>query len=134
MVDVKHRLRREIIYGLSMAAVVLLPFPTYAGFFGPGNWAECIIDRMPGVQSDPIAYSINQACIAKYGNALTVALGSGRGFTGYDSGAECAAEKGREIRSTVGAGVLNAACHRLYDAPPVASASANTNAFVNPFK
>lgn len=51
------------------------------------------------------------------GGIQAVAQGSGLGWLGYKSGAECTAKKAGETRSNRAAAMVVAACRRLYDEP-----------------
>ncbi|AMO36400.1 hypothetical protein [Thauera humireducens] len=96
------------------ALVVLATFPSLAL---AGNYAECILDVVPGVQNDPAAYAAHQVCLSKFpGGIQAVKQGSGRGFFAYDSGAECTLKKAGDTRSQSGAAMISASCRKLYDA------------------
>lgn len=48
-----------------LAALVLLALianPIHAGWFGPGNYDECVLENMKGVQSERAAREISFAC------------------------------------------------------------------------
>lgn len=80
------------------------------------NFAECIIDRMPGAQNDAVAGAIARTCLAEHPGGITaVPQGSGRGWFGYESGNECIIKKGEKIVSRMGGNLLTEACNRLYD-------------------
>lgn len=82
------------------------------------NFATCLLDELPGIQSDIAAYSVRKVCATKYPGMLdAVEQGSGRGWFGYGSGAECIAKKAAKTPSRVAAGMITAACNKLYDAP-----------------
>ena len=82
------------------------------------NIAECILDRMPKVQNGPATYAVFQTCHDKfpYGYA-EIEKGSGRGWFGFESGAECAAKKSSDTPSPQAASAIRAACNCLYDRP-----------------
>lgn len=46
--------------------LLLLPNSSYAGWFGPSNYNECILDEMKGVTSNLAAYNIERACRARF--------------------------------------------------------------------
>jgi len=108
------RLRYRLLMRPTPAALVLLlASPAMAA-----NYATCILDKAPQVQSDTAAMTATQACLASYpGGIEAVKPGSGRGLTGYNSGAECAARKAAETRSEVAAYQIRRACVRLYEEP-----------------
>ena len=94
-----------------IAATLLSCAPAWAG-----NFATCILDKMPGTQNDVAAQAIYQVCNSKHtGGLQAVAQDSGRGLFGYDSGAECTAKLANDTRSNQAAHMIGAACRKLYD-------------------
>lgn len=94
----------------------LLSLLAAAPAFAAGNFAECIIDRMPGAQNDAVAGAIFRTCLAEHPGGLdAVPQGSGRGWFGYESGNECIIKKGEKIVSRNGGNMLTGACNKLYD-------------------
>lgn len=97
-----------------IAALFLFSSPVMAG-----NFATCILDRMPGVQNNPVAFAILRICKEKYPGGLdSVILGEGRGWFGFDSGAECSAKKAAKTPNQRAAAIIATACRRLYDKGP----------------
>ena len=93
------------------AAILLATAQAHAG-----NFATCILDKMPGTQNDVAAVAVYQICNSKHpGGIQVVEQGSGRGIFSYDSGAECTAKKAAETRSNRAAHMIGAACKKLYD-------------------
>ena len=93
------------------ALLLLTATPAFAA-----NYATCILDTLPGTQNDVAAYAAMQVCQGKHPGGLdTVQQGSGRGFFGYDSGAECTAKKAGDTRSQRAAYIIGGACRKLYD-------------------
>ena len=93
-----------------IALLLLAAAPAWAG-----NFATCILDKMPGTQNDVAANAVYQVCNSKHGGLQTVAQGSGRGLFSYDSGAECTAKKAGDTRSSQAAHMIGVACRKLYD-------------------
>lgn len=91
-----------------IAALTLAAAPAWAA-----NYATCLLDKLPGTQNDSAASAIVSVCRSKYQGE--VKQGSGRGFFGYDSGAECLADKAKETRSSRAANLMGWACDRLYE-------------------
>lgn len=90
---------------------LLLPLPVLAG-----DYATCLLDRLPGVQNDAAATAAYQLCMSKHpGGLAAVKQGAGRGFLGFDSGAECTLKKAADTRSNRAAHMIGAACRKLYD-------------------
>lgn len=95
------------------ALIVLATLPSVAL---AGNYGTCILETVPGVENNPAAYAAHQVCISKFpGGLQAVKQGSGRGFFGYDSGAECTLKKAGGTRSQSGAAMISASCRKLYD-------------------
>lgn len=85
-----------------------------------GNFATCLLDKLPGVQNDVAAQAVYQVCVAQHPGAFeAVKQGSGRGWFAYSAGADCAMKKAGETRSNRAAGLIGAACRRLYDKPGI---------------
>lgn len=96
---------------LTALLFVAIASPAFAS-----NYATCILDKMPGVANDVAAHAVRQVCIAEHpGGMNAVEQGSGRGFFGYDSGAECVVKKAGETRSQSAAATIGAACRKLYE-------------------
>lgn len=97
---------------LSLAlAALLAAAPAWAG-----NFATCVLDKAPGVSNDTAAYAVHQLCMAENpGGLQAVPQGSGRGWFGFKSGAECTAKKAGDTRSNQAAAMVGMACRRLYD-------------------
>ena len=71
-----------------------------------------------GVANDVAAHSVYQLCLQEHpGGLAAVPQGSGRGFFGYSSGAECTAKKAGDTRSQQAAYMISGACRKLYDEP-----------------
>lgn len=99
----------------NLAIIALLTCPPLAM---AGNFAECLLDELPAVQNNNAAGAAYQVCSARFPERYAgVAHGSGQGFFGYESGAECALKKARDTQSQTAAGMIRVACNRLYDKP-----------------
>ncbi|KXB31223.1 hypothetical protein AT959_08595 [Dechloromonas denitrificans] len=84
------------------------------------NYATCLLKHMPGLQNDAAAQAAINLCMSENPDGINgIPQGSGRGFLGYKSGAECAMKKGAETRSELAGRAIYMACNRLYNAPPL---------------
>jgi len=73
---------------------------------------------MPKSQNDAATRAIMKVCRQKYPKGYEGVLqGSGIGWFGYDSGAECAAEKAAKTPNTLAGRAIYKACNCLYDQP-----------------
>ena len=97
---------------IAAALLLTLTVPAWAG-----NFATCLLDKLPGTQNDVAAQAIYQVCNSKHGGIQTVAQGSGRGLFSHDSGAECTAKMAGDTRSNRAAVLIGVACRTLYDEP-----------------
>lgn len=96
---------------LILGAFVLLPSVALAG-----NFATCMLDKLPAIQNDVAAQAVYQQCEGAYPAGLpAVKQGSGRGLFSFKSGAECTAKKAGDTRSVRAAALIGVACRRLYD-------------------
>ncbi|TGA85999.1 hypothetical protein [Pseudomonas aeruginosa] len=81
-----------------------------------GDYATCILDKMPEVQNDQTARVVISLCAGQYPNALLeVEQGSGRGLFGYNSGRDCMMAIGKETPSNLAGRMIFIACSKLYD-------------------
>lgn len=100
---------------MKIAAVLLAIAPAFAL---AGNYATCLLKNLPGLQNEVAARAAINLCMSEYpGGINSVPQGDGRGFLGYDSGAECAMKKAGETRSQLAGQGIYLACRRLYDSP-----------------
>lgn len=100
---------------MKTAAFLVALVPSIAA---AGNFATCLLDKLPGVQNDVAAHAVYQVCAAQHPGAFAaVKQGAGRGWFGYAAGADCTMKKAGETRSLRAAGLIGSACRRLYDAP-----------------
>ena len=105
-------------YKSGMRPALILAALTFPAIAVAGNYAECILDRSPGLQNDAAGYAAHKYCQERYpGGLQAVAQGSGRGLLGFDSGAECTLKKAADTPSRFAALNISSACDRLYDRP-----------------
>jgi len=83
-----------------------------AGFFGPSNFWECIIDEIPGTKNDPAAKEIFKKCKKRFPVEEDVKKKSP--LFGVKTVGECVMEYGKDIASPAGARFLFRACKKLY--------------------
>ncbi|PZA14964.1 hypothetical protein DNK49_19160 [Azoarcus communis] len=100
-----------------MLALAALLAPAVAS---AGNFAECIIESVPGVRHQQVLHAAIRACHDKYPAGIdSVKWGSGRGFfSKYNSTDECFAAEGRETSMSSAAIQIFQACNRLYGNEP----------------
>jgi len=98
-----------------LATLALLAAPSLAS---AGNYATCLLEKLPGLQNDIAASAAIQACSASHPDGFaTIPQGDGRGILSFDSGAECTADKSGDTRSRMAAFQIRQACNRLFDKP-----------------
>lgn len=84
-----------------------------------GNYPECLLENLPGVQNDTAARAAQRICTSKYpGGLASVKQGAGRGARGaFASGDECVVAVAGETQSEIAARAIGLACRRLFDEP-----------------
>lgn len=97
--------------------VALLAF---SGLAQAGNYATCLLDKLPGVQNQAATSAAIRMCQTDHpGGMVKVPQGDSRGFfASFRSGSECTLEKSKDTRFVPATQLISSACHRLYDAPP----------------
>lgn len=89
--------------------------PATAGLLGPSNFWECVLEKMPGVQNDPVAYQIAADCNTRFPNPPEI---SGKdkvgGLFSVPHAPECVIRYAKNTRSNFGAQLITAACYQLY--------------------
>jgi len=84
-----------------------------------GNFAECILDKMPGSSNFATNTAVFLACGQEYPNRyLEIRRGSGRGLLGFKDGNACTIKKAAGTTFPASAGAIAVACRCLYDEPP----------------
>lgn len=93
------------------AAFVMASLPARAGVWGPNNYLECLLDRLPGTANDAAAAQIMQSCRAEFPGTTTLA--KRRGF--FDPSAqECVLKNGRSTGSNLAGKAIAYACNTLF--------------------
>lgn len=96
-----------------LGALLLLPI----GSAFAGNYATCLLDKLPGVENQAATSSAVQMCQTDYPGGLTnVPQGDELGFfASYRSGDECTLEESKGTRFVPAVQLIRSACHKLYD-------------------
>lgn len=83
-----------------------------------GNYAECIIDDMPGISNVSAMLIVRDACERKYPSRFAnIDRGSARGLFGYKSAQSCILKKSASTPHNGVASNISAACWCLYGKP-----------------
>lgn len=84
-----------------------------------GNFAECLLDKLPGVRSNQATTASLRICLDQHpGGWNSVEQGAGRGaFADYDSGDECTLELAKETTDRQAGFLIAKSCKLLYDKP-----------------
>lgn len=102
---------------INPAALLAALLPSLAS---AGNFATCVLDRLPGSRNEIAAGAAVRACYEAYPAGLPgVTTGSGRGFFArYRSPDDCLADKARETTVQIAVSHMRNACRALYGEPP----------------
>jgi hypothetical protein len=81
-----------------------------------GNYAECILDKMPGTANVQASFAVVRVCTSEYPTRYTSVLkGEGRGLFGFKNSEACIIKKSRDTVLPGAAFLISAACRCLYD-------------------
>jgi len=85
-----------------------------------GNFAECILDDMPGASNGAASGAVFRSCSQAYPEKYYgVIKGSGKGMFGFKDGNACTIKKGKATTFQPAASAIAVACGCLYDTPQV---------------
>lgn len=98
---------------LGLALAFAFASPAFAG-----NYAACIIDKMPGTQNGATHAAVVQSCGQEHPARYSgVRKGDGRGLFGFSDGNACTIKKAASTSYQPAAGAIAFACRCLYDKP-----------------
>jgi len=104
-------MRSQVKRAATALAVVFAATAAHAG-----NYAECILDKMPGSENEAFTTSVISTCTqANPGIFYNISKGEGRGLFGFGDGNSCIQKKTKETRNQRAAFVIANACRCLYD-------------------
>lgn len=93
--------------------LLLLPMVAFGG-----NFATCILDKMPGISNQATHAAVWRTCSAKYPERyLNIEQGEGRGIFGFSDGDACTIEKASSTPLQISASAIGNACRCLYNKP-----------------
>ena len=82
-----------------------------------GNYAECLLDKLPGASNQIVTSATVRVCSKKY-PAMFYGVEYGAGLSvfgfGYSNPDECTADKAKNTQSHSAAALIRSACMRLY--------------------
>ena len=82
------------------------------------NFAECIIQNMPGVNTDQVRGLVHSQCRATHPDMYyEIAQGSGRGVIGYSDERECTIALAKSTPNQAAVTNISQACNCLYGEP-----------------
>lgn len=101
-----------------MKALIVVVAILQCGLAAAGNYAECLLEKMPDVKSDAMRYAVMRTCATEFSGRLSsVERGAGRGLFGFKSGDACVLKKAANIGYQPAASAIAVACRCLYDEP-----------------
>jgi hypothetical protein len=91
------------------------PLVAHAGLFGPSNYWECILDRLPGTQNDILASQIQMNCLKDFPDTGPV-IGKDKvgGLISVPHADDCTMKYEKNTASFFAAQMIYAACHQVY--------------------
>lgn len=95
-----------------IAVLILLIWQVTAN---AGDYATCILDKMPGSVNEAFTGSVYSQCSSEYPSTLyDVKKGSGRGIFGFKDGNACIQSKAKNTPNPRAALMIANACRCLY--------------------
>lgn len=95
----------------------------------PDNFAECILNNMPGVSNEITRSAVHRTCRADFPMMYEIKKGSGLGFfSDFKNKDQCVIEKNKSTLNRNAAANISRACSCLYGEP-----SSSDEMCVNPF-
>ena len=98
-----------LIRFVAVIALASLSAPEQDGWFGPSDWADCALTRMPGTKSDVVASQVMADCYKRFPPATTTPARK----LGMTAG-ECAVRYARNTISQVAAENIATACNATF--------------------
>lgn len=97
---------------------ILLALP-FAAFAGTGsNYAECLLDNMPGIANAQAHAAAQQLCLRAHPNGFAeIQRGGGRGLFSRQTPEQCTLNKARDTQWPGSASMIRQACQCLYEQP-----------------
>lgn len=98
---------------IAAALLLTLTVPAWAG-----NFATCLLDKLPGTANQPTHGAVFQTCTKNYpGRYFDIKKGSGRGIFGFADGNSCVIKKAKNTPYELSSMQVAFACRCLYDSP-----------------
>ncbi len=99
-----------------MRFLAALPMLLLSSVAFSGNYADCILDKMPGSENEAITTAAVHTCLqANPGGFYDIRKGSGRGILGHKDSNSCILKNAKNTKNQRGAFLIAAACRCLYD-------------------
>lgn len=108
------RIQRYLVC-LIAVLVACVNHASNAALFGPDNYAECLLENLPGIRNDVAVTEVVRKCLSEFPEGFD-GVEPRTSIFGQRTWSECTLEYGREISAERGARLVRAACRRLY--PP----------------
>lgn len=111
----KGEVVKKLISAVALAALYCASSVAFAG-----NYAECILDKMPGSMNQATTSAVHATCSKKHSEQFfDIKKGSGRlfGLFGFGDPESCTIKKSRETSHVYAANQIAMACRCLYGEP-----------------
>ncbi len=97
-----------------------------------GNFAECILDKMPGVSNLQAAIAVRASCVKEYPRQYEgVYKGVGLDWFGFKDAEACVIKKSRDTAQPNAAYMISLACRCMYS-PPTFEGETCAGTFIPP--
>ena len=102
------------IFLTTILIAIYAHMPAFSGWFGTDNYWECLLKKMPGVQSDTIAEEVVLSCKQEHPFHKRIYIEKKNPWFGPKTASSCVLKYGKEVRSESGARYIQSACYKLY--------------------
>lgn len=116
--------------------LVMITIVTGCTFKNPSNFAECILEDMPGTSNESVRNSVHRQCSSKFPSRYDeIKQGDGLGFrSDFKNRDECVIKKNKNTLNQNASININLACYCLYEKPTYEGERCNGNPFAPKLK
>lgn len=105
---------RKHIPASMLLFLLLTSGPSFAGWFSPDNYWQCLLDKMSNVQTDTIADEVLAYCKDRHPFHERVFIEKKSPWFGIKTASECSIKHGKNVNSELAARHIQAACYKLF--------------------
>jgi hypothetical protein len=98
-----------------IAVMICMSPVAYAGLFGPSNFWECILSKLPDAKNDLVAHNLVAECRKTFPDSSNIAeKDKVGGLFSVPTAKDCFVKNGKSTPSEAAARYVFMACHQVY--------------------